>query len=96
MRRSQLESAFTDARSVQLFALLWSYLDFDRGFISVSKSLEDINGVLHVKDVKTKRSRRRIDLSQATLAVLAEHRKAMLVAGHYAPNRPVFCDTEGG
>ena len=86
----------TGARPGALFALTWADLDFDRGFISVSKSLEDINGVLRVKDVKTKRSRRRIDLSQATLAALAERRKAMLAAGHYAPDRPVFCDTEGG
>jgi integrase len=84
------------ARPGELFALLWSDVDFHRGFISVTKSLEDIQGILRVKDVKTGKSRRRIDLSQATLAVLADHRRAMLAAGYYAPDRPVFCDTAGG
>jgi len=46
--------------------------------------------------VKTAKGRRRIDLSQHTLAVLAEHRKAMLAAGYYAPDKPVFCDCDGG
>jgi integrase len=86
----------TGARPGELFALLWSDVDFDRGFVSVTKSLEDINGVLRVKEVKTKKSRRRIDLSQTTLAALAEHRKRMLAAGHYAPDRPIFCDRDGG
>ncbi len=27
---------------------------------------------------------------------LAEHRKRMLAEGNYAPDKPVFCDSEGG
>jgi integrase len=82
------------ARPGELFALLWPDVDFDGGFVSVTKSLEEINGALRVKGVKTAKSRRRIDLSLGTLAVLAEHRKAMLAAGFI--NGPVFCDTQGG
>jgi integrase len=84
------------ARPGELFALLWPDVDFERGFISVTKSLEDIEGILRVKDAKTAKSRRRIDLSRHTLDVLAEHRKRMLAAGYYAADRPVFCDSEGG
>ena len=36
------------------------------------------------------------EVGQATPAALAEHRKAMLAAGFYGPDRPVFCDTAGG
>jgi integrase len=97
----RLEALFVSAldsgaRPGELFALLWSDVDFERGFISITRSLEDIEGILRVKDVKTGKGRRRIDLSQTTLAVLAEHRKSMLADGHYAPDRPVFCDTAGG
>jgi integrase len=84
------------ARPGELFALLWPDVDFDRGFLSIMKSLEGINGALRVKDVKTAKSRRRIDLSSHTLAILASHRERMLTEGHCSTDRPVFCDTDGG
>jgi integrase len=82
------------ARPGELFALRWLDVDFKGGFISITKSLEDLKGVLRVKDVKTPRSRRRVDLSPGTMEVLTRHRKAMLAAGFI--NGPVFCDTVGG
>jgi integrase len=82
------------ARPGQLFALLWEDVDFDGGFISITKSLEEISGAVRVQPTKTAKSRRRIDLSPDTVAVLAEHRKAALAAGRIAS--PVFHDTEGG
>jgi integrase len=82
------------ARPGELFALLWEDVDFEGGFVSITKSLEEISGVLRVKSTKTAKSRRRIDLSPDTLAVLAEQRKAALVAGRIGS--PVFHDTEGG
>jgi integrase len=89
--RTALDSG---ARPGELFALTWPDVDFDRGFISITKSLEETAGKLRVKEVKTPKSRRRIDLSAETLAVLEEHRKAMLAAGFIGG--PVFCDTQGG
>jgi integrase len=82
------------ARPGELYALTWPDIDFDRGFISITKSLEEIGGNLRVKEVKTPKSRRRIDLSSETLAILEEHRKAMLAADFIGG--PVFCDTQGG
>jgi integrase len=82
------------ARPGELFALLWEDVDFEGGFISITKSLEEISGALRVKPTKTAKSRRRIDLSPETLAVLARHRKAALAAGRIAS--PVFHDTAGG
>jgi integrase len=84
----------TGARPGELFALTWSDVDLDAGYLLINKSLEDIAGVLRVKDVKTPRGRRRIDLSAETVAALAEHRKAMLAEGHIAG--PVFCNQHGG
>jgi integrase len=51
---------------------------------------------LKTKEVKTKKSNRRIALTSFTMAALAEHRKARLAAGHYKADGPVFCDSEGG
>src|SRR5262249_32664712 len=82
------------ARPGELFALRWPDVDFQGGFISITKSLEEIDGILRIKDVKTEKGRRRIDLSAETLAILAEHRKAMLSAGFI--DGPAFCDSQGG
>jgi integrase len=89
--RTALDSG---ARPGELFALLWPDIDFDRGFMSITKSLEEINGILRVKETKNGKSWRRVDLSAETMSALTEHRKAMLAAGFI--NGPVFCDTEGG
>jgi integrase len=82
------------ARPGELFALLWPDVDLEGRYITISKSLEEISGALRVKEPKTAKSRRRIDLSAGTVAALAEHRKVMLAEGHIAG--PVFCDTRGG
>jgi integrase len=82
------------ARPGELFALLWADLDLEGRYLTVSKSLEEISGALRVKEVKTKKGRRRIDLSGQTVAALVEHRKRMLAEGFITG--PVFCDTQGG
>jgi integrase len=82
------------ARPGELFALRWPDLDVEGRFITISKSLEELGGVLRVKSPKTAKSRRRIDLSSETVAALVEHRKSMLAEGHIAG--PVFCDNRGG
>jgi integrase len=84
----------TGARPGELFALTWPDVSLDAGYLVINKSLEEIAGVLRVKDVKTARGRRRIDLSAGTVAALAEHRKAMLAEGHIGS--PVFCSSTGG
>lgn len=89
-----LTAVDSGARPGELFALTWEDVDFDGGFLSITKSLEEISGVLRVKAVKTPKGRRRIDLSADTLAVLADHRKTALAAGRIAS--PVFHDTDGG
>jgi integrase len=73
-----------------MFALQWVDIDFDRGRVSVKRSLAPgADGKLEVKAVKTKKGRRQI-----RLAALHDHRKRMLAEGH--ANAPVFCNTVGG
>ncbi len=81
-------------RQGELFALQWPDFDFNAGSVFVQRSLEEIQGRLRLKEVKTGKARRRIDLSRFTLDVLHEHRKRMLAEGHVGG--PVFCDTRGG
>jgi integrase len=80
-------------RQGELFALAWPDIDLDGGSVRVVRSLEELNGELRVKDVKTARSRRKIDLSPFAVEVLTEHRRAMLAEGHIAG--PVFCNSRG-
>ena len=80
-------------RPGELFALTWADVDFERRQVSVTKSIEEIAGKLRVKEVKTKRGRRRIDIGQVTLDALQTHRRRMLAEGHAAG--PVFCNTVG-
>jgi integrase len=84
----------TGMRPGELFALAWPDIDLEGGFLMVRRSLEEIDGKVRVKDVKTPKARRRIHLAPQTLAALHEHRKAMLAEGHLGG--PVFCDTRGG
>jgi integrase len=85
----------TGMRQGELFALLWSDIDFELGSVQVQRSLEEVNGHHRVKETKSGRGRR-IDLSRFGLDALAEHRKGALAAGHYRPDGPVFCDEAGG
>lgn len=84
----------TGMREGELFGLEWSDVDFEAGAVSVNRTIEDITGTIRVKPPKTAKSRRRIDLPQAAVTALHEHRKAMLAEGHVSG--PVFCDRDGG
>ncbi len=85
----------TGMRPGELFALQWPDVDFERSSVTVTKSLEWSKGNgLRVKDTKTKRGRRAIQIAPFTADVLHEHRKRMLVEGFAAG--PVFCSTTGG
>lgn len=86
----------SSAREGELFALLWPDVDWDGSAVTITKALEETKGALLVKEVKTKKSRRRIALSAFTMEALAAHRKAMLAEGNCRPDAPVFCDTRGG
>jgi len=84
------------ARQGELFALQWGDVDFDGSAITIKRSLEEVRGILKLKDTKTKKSRRRIPLSTYAMEALAERRKTALAEGNYGPEKPVFCDHQGG
>jgi integrase len=84
----------TGMRPGELFGLEWADVDLDGGFLSVRRSVEEIDGKLRVKDVKTPKARRRIHLAPQSIAALHEHRKQSLAEGH--ARGPVFSDTKGG
>jgi integrase len=67
----------------------------DSGAVFVRRSLEEINGRVRLKDVKTAKARRRIDLAPDTVAALNEHRRRMLAEGHDVRTGPVFVDAKG-
>jgi integrase len=81
-------------RQGELFALQWPDFDFNTGSIFVQRSLEEIKGRHRLKETKTGKARRRIDLSRYALEALHEHRRRMLAEGTITG--PVFCDTLGG
>jgi integrase len=81
-------------RQGELFALQWSDIDFKSSSVSVQRSLENVGDQLSVKETKSAKGRRRIELSEFTIRTLQEHQKRMLAEGHISG--PVFCDTQGG
>src|SRR5262249_31434983 len=84
------------AREGEAFGLKWADIDWDGSAVQILRTLDEVRGHPKLKELKTKKSRRRVVLTGFTMEALADHRKAMLKEGHYAPDGPVFCDTEGG
>ena len=83
-------------RQGELLGLNWKDLDLERGTVRVNKALEEVGGNLSIKPPKTKASERTVQLSDATVGALREHRKAMLAEGHCSPDSPVFCGPRKG
>jgi integrase len=83
----------TGMREGELFALEWPDIDFGAGCVMVQRALKEVKGQLWVEDLKTEKSRRRIDLSRATLDALDAHRKRQLAEGN--AGKLVFASPEG-
>jgi integrase len=79
------------ARVRGVLALTWKDVSFDRGAISITKSLEEVDGILAIKAAKSEGSNRTVKLSAFTIEALQTHRKAMLAEGSYQADGPVFC-----
>lgn len=80
-------------RQGELFALKWSDVDFDGSCMTVQRSLEEINGVVRLKETKNGKARR-VDLPVFAMSALRSHRAAMLAEGNIGS--AVFCAQEGG
>jgi integrase len=81
-------------RQGELFALAWSDIDFSSASIMIQRSLEELKGKLRIKETKSARGRRRVDLPQFAVVALQDHRERMLAEGNI--RGPAFCDRDGG
>lgn len=84
----------TGMRQGELFGLHWQDVDLERGTLTVRHTLEEIKGVLRLKEPKSKAGRRNIKLPKTSVAALWQHKAKMLAEG-YAAVPWVFCDTDG-
>lgn len=80
----------TGMRESELFALLWQDVSTDCGAFAVMRTLENVKGLLRLKELKTQKSRRRVVLGAFAQAALLEHRKQALAAGRCAPDAAVW------
>jgi integrase len=84
----------TGMREGELFALEWKDVDFDSHAVTVQRTLENRKGALRTKPPKTKNAYRRIDLPEAMVDALLEHRRRAVAEG--MATAPVFHDERGG
>jgi integrase len=83
----------TGLRQGELLALQWTDIDFEKGTLSVRRTLAEIKGQFVLKEPKSKHSRRTITLPGFVLDALRQHRAKMLAEGNIAG--PVFCSKGG-
>ncbi len=78
----------------------WADVDLDGGFLTVRRTITTVRHEIVEGDVKTKRSRRRVDLDPGTVDVLREHRKnqleaRLLIGAGYHDRGLVFANVDG-
>ena len=98
--RDRLEALYVVAissglRLGELFGLQWADVDLTGVALSVRYTLEEINGKLNLREPKTAKSRRKVELPQLAVRALREHQKRALAAGHIGAGY-VFVNKSGG
>jgi integrase len=68
----------TGLRRGELLGLRWDDADSDRGTLRVGRALVRVGGRYVIGETKTRRGRRRINLTPRTVAALKAHRKRQL------------------
>ena len=91
----------TGMRRGELLGLTWQWLDVEAGTLRVEQQLLPTRGGVSFGSPKSKRSRRKIAIDEATHETLRSHREAQLLerafAGEaYVDQDLVFCDPLGG
>lgn len=71
--------ATTGMRRGEAVGLRWKDVDLDKGRLRVVQTITQIRSQITIGEPKTSQGRRSIALDEATVAVLRDHRKAMLV-----------------
>jgi integrase len=80
-------------RQGELLGLQWPEINFEQGNVSVCRTLGSVGNRFILKEPKSKRSRRTINLPSFALNALQEHRHAMLKEGNIGAH--VFCTKTG-
>jgi integrase len=93
-------AAMTGMRRGELCGLRWADVDLDGGSLVVRRTITKVRGEIVEGDVKTVRSRRRLDLDPETIAVLRAHRRRqleerLLIGAGYRDRDLVFAVPEG-
>jgi integrase len=65
-------------RRGELLGLQWGDIDLDAATVRIERSIEETKAGLRIKPPKTKRGRRNITLAPDAVAILREHRVALL------------------
>ncbi|WP_010582524.1 site-specific integrase [Schlesneria paludicola] len=71
----------TGLRKGELLALHWEDIDLNEGVISVKRSLEELKGVLRVKEPKSKSGKRLVKLPAMAIAARWAHKKWQMANG---------------
>jgi integrase len=69
-------AAMTGLRRSELCGLRWADVHLEAAALTLRQSVQQVGGRIVVGDVKTARSRRRLDLDAGTVAILRAHRRA--------------------
>lgn len=93
-------AAMSGMRRAELCGLRWTDVDLDAGTISVKHSITAVHSKIVAGDVKTKRSRRVLDIDAATMVVLSRWRRRqlesrMLMGAGWRDTGLVFTDPTG-
>lgn len=80
-------------RQGELLALKWDDIDFNRGSVTVKRSLVQVSSEFSLKEPKSKYSKRTISLPPFAMEALQYHRDEMMREGNIAA--PVFCTRNG-
>lgn len=90
-------AAMTGLRKRELFALEWTAINLDEGFLSVRQALREVVGKIKVKPTKTKNSRRMVTLEPIAVAALRSRLEKAKAEGFDPEEVPIaFPDTIGG
>ena len=89
----------TGMREAEMLGLTWAAVDFERRTVSVTDTLQRVDGEWKLLPPKTERSRRTIDIPEPTVAALRAHRsaqrKARAAVGQLGPDGLVFTTPTG-
>lgn len=93
-------AAMTGLCRSEFCGLRWGDVDLDAAALVVRQSVQLVGGRIMVGDVKTARSRRRLDLDAATVAVLRAHRRTqaserLIVGAGWRTHDLVFTAPDG-